>query len=183
MPCTFENTFIDGLLIVTPRVYPDERGYFLESYKAGEFAAAGIREAFVQDNHSRSVRRVLRGLHFQKAPHAQAKLVRVTRGLVWDVAVDLRRGSPTFGRWLGTELGEENRRMLFIPRGFAHGFVTLSEGAELLYKCSAEYDKDSDGGVRWDDPDLAIGWPISDVKLSGKDASLPLLRDIAGGLS
>ena len=183
MPCTFENTFIDGLVIVTPRVFPDERGFFLESYKASEFAAAGVHEAFVQDNHSRSVRGVLRGLHFQKAPHAQAKLVRVTHGLVWDVAVDLRRDSPTFGRWLGMELGEENRRMLFIPKGFAHGFVTLSESAELLYKCSAEYDKDSDGGVRWDDPDLAIQWPLSDVQLSGKDKALPLLRDLPGGLS
>lgn len=183
MPCTFEKTFIDGLFIITPRVFPDERGFFLESYKAGEFAAAGIRDAFVQDNHSRSVRGVLRGLHFQRPPHAQAKLVRVTHGLVWDVAVDLRRGSPTFGRWLGIELGEENRKMLYIPRGFAHGFVTLSDGAELLYKCGAEYDKDSDGGVRWDDPDLAIDWPLPDVKLSDKDAALPRLKDIIGGLA
>ncbi|PKL25843.1 MAG: dTDP-4-dehydrorhamnose 3,5-epimerase [Spirochaetae bacterium HGW-Spirochaetae-3] len=183
MPFIFEKTFIDGLLIITPRLFTDERGFFLESYKSSEFAAAGIREAFVQDNHSRSIRGVLRGLHFQKAPYAQAKLVRVTRGLVWDVAVDLRHGSPTFGRWLGVELGEENRKMLFLPRGFAHGFVALSEGAELIYKCSAEYDKDSDGGVRWDDPDLGIEWPLSAVKLSEKDAALPFLRDIAGELS
>ena len=168
---------------MTPRLFPDERGFFLESYKAGEFAAAGIREDFVQDNHSRSARSVLRGLHFQRPPHAQAKLVRVTRGSVWDVAVDLRRGSATFGRWFGLELSEENRTMLYIPQGFAHGFVSLTDGAELLYKCGAEYDKDSDGGVRWDDPELAIEWPLSDVKLSGKDAALPLLKDIAGGLS
>jgi dTDP-4-dehydrorhamnose 3,5-epimerase len=183
MPCTFEKTFIDGLLIVTPRVFPDERGFFLESYKASEFAAAGIREVFVQDNHSRSSRGVLRGLHFQKAPHAQAKLVRVTRGLVWDVAVDLRRGSPTYGKWLGLELGEDNRKMLYIPRGFAHGFVSLTDDAELQYKCSAEYNKDSDGGVRWDDPELAITWPLPEVTFSEKDAALPLLRDIAGGLA
>jgi len=180
MPFTFEQTPIDGLLIVRPRIFPDDRGFFMESYKASEFAAAGIHEVFVQDNHSRSGRGVLRGLHFQRAPHAQAKLVRVTSGLVWDVAVDLRAGSATYGRWFGLELSAENHTMLFLPRGFAHGFVTLSDVAELLYKCGTEYHKESDGGVRWNDPDLAITWPLDDVLLSDKDAALPWLRDLSG---
>lgn len=180
MPFTFEQTPIDGLLIIRPRMFPDDRGFFMESYKASDFAAAGIHEDFVQDNHSRSSRGVLRGLHFQRAPHAQAKLVRVTSGLVWDVAVDLREGSATYGRWFGLELSAENRAMLFLPRGFAHGFVSLADGTELLYKCGTEYHKESDGGVRWDDPDLAIVWPVDDVHLSAKDAALPWLKDLPG---
>lgn len=180
MPFTFEQTPIDGLLIIRPRMFPDDRGFFMESFKASDFAAAGIHEVFVQDNHSRSSRGVLRGLHFQRAPHAQAKLVRVTSGLVWDVAVDLREGSATYGRWFGLELSAENRTMLFLPRGFAHGFVSLADGTELLYKCGTEYHKESDGGVRWDDPELAIVWPIDDVHLSDKDAALPRLKDLPG---
>lgn len=181
MPFTFEPTAIEGLLIIRPRMFPDDRGSFMETYKASEFAAAGIHEVFVQDNHSRSRRGVLRGLHFQREPHAQAKLVRVTSGLVWDVAVDLRAGSTTYGRWFGLELSAENHTMLFLPPGFAHGFVALSDQAELLYKCGAEYHKESDGGVRWNDPDLAIGWPIDDVILSDKDAALPWLKDLHRG--
>ncbi|HUW69814.1 MAG TPA: dTDP-4-dehydrorhamnose 3,5-epimerase [bacterium] len=177
MPFSFEKTPLEGVLIVRPRVFDDDRGFFFESYKASEFRAAGIDQAFVQDNHSRSDRGVLRGLHMQLPPHAQAKLVRVTRGSVWDIAVDMRKGSPTFGRWFGLELGEANRAMLFIPRGFAHGFVTLSEQAELQYKCDAEYDKASELGIRWDDPDLAIDWPLADVHISGKDAALPFLKE------
>lgn len=180
MPFTFEQTPIDGLLIVRPRIFPDDRGFFMESYKASEFAAAGIHEVFVQDNHSRSKRGVLRGLHFQRAPHAQAKLVRVTSGLVWDVAVDMRADSATYGRWFGLELSAENHTMLYLPRGFAHGFVALSDVAELLYKCGTEYHNESDGGVRWNDPDLAITWPLDDVLLSGKDAALPWLKDLSG---
>lgn len=177
MPCSFEKTPLEGLLIVRPRVFDDDRGFFFESYKASEFAAAGIGQVFVQDNHSRSERGVLRGLHMQLPPHAQAKLVRVTRGSVWDVAVDLRKSSPTFCRWFGIELSEANRTMLFIPKGFAHGFVTLSEQAELQYKCDAEYHKPSEHGVRWDDPELAIAWPCTDVHVSEKDAALPSLHD------
>lgn len=176
MPFSFEKTPLEGVLIARPRVFDDDRGFFFESYKASEFRAAGIAQAFVQDNHSRSDRGVLRGLHMQRPPHAQAKLVRVTRGSVWDVAVDMRKGSPTFGRWFGLELSETNRTMLFIPRGLAHGFVTLSEQAELQYKCDAEYDKASELGIRWDDPDLAIDWPLADVHVSEKDAALPFLR-------
>jgi dTDP-4-dehydrorhamnose 3,5-epimerase len=178
MPFSFEKTPLEGVLIVRPRVFDDDRGFFFESYKASEFRAAGIDQAFVQDNHSRSDRGVLRGLHMQLPPHAQAKLVRVTRGSVWDVAVDMRKGSATFGRWFGLELSETNRTMLFIPRGFAHGFVTLSEQAELQYKCDAEYDKASELGVRWDDPDLAIDWPLADVHVSAKDAALPFLKEV-----
>jgi dTDP-4-dehydrorhamnose 3,5-epimerase len=180
MPFTFEKTFIEGLLVVTPEVFTDDRGHFLECYKADEFAAAGISDAFVQDNHSRSGRRVLRGLHCQAAPHSQSKLVRVTSGLVWDVAVDLRKGSPTFGRWFGLELGAENLRMLYIPQGFANGFLALTEGAEVQYKCGSRYRPESERGIRWDDPDLAIDWPLRDVVLSGKDAALPFFRDIVG---
>lgn len=179
MPFSFEKTPLEGVQIIRPRVFDDDRGFFFESYKASEFRAAGIDQAYVQDNHSRSDRGVLRGLHLQLPPHAQAKLVRVTRGSVWDVAVDVRKGSPTFGRWFGLELSETNRTMLFIPRGFAHGFVTLSEQAELQYKCDAEYDKASELGVRWDDPDLAIDWPLTDVHVSAKDAALPFLKHAA----
>jgi len=150
----------------------------METYKESEFAAAGIREHFVQDNHSRSKRGVLRGLHFQKPPHEQGKLVRVLAGRAWDVAVDLRPESKTYKKWFGIELSSENKKMLYIPAGFAHGFVTLSDEAELVYKCTAEYDKASDGGVRWEDPELAIEWPIRDVIVSTKDAALPYLRKL-----
>jgi len=180
MPFIFEKTPLEGVLIARPSVLDDDRGCFFESYKASEFESAGIDQLFVQDNHSRSRRGVLRGLHLQLPPHAQARLVWVTRGSAWDVAVDLRYDSPTNGRWFGLELSEANRNMLFIPRGFAHGFVALTEQAELQYKCDAEYDKASEFGIRWNDPDLAITWPLDDVLLSDKDATLPWLKDLAG---
>jgi len=176
MPFRFTGAPLSGLLIVEPRVFDDERGFFMETYKESEFAAAGIREHFVQDNHSRSKRGVLRGLHFQRPPYAQARLVRVVAGRAWDVAVDLRPESKTYKKWFGVELSSDNKKMLYIPGGFAHGFVTLSDEAELVYKCTAEYDKASDGGVRWDDPELAIEWPMRDVIVSEKDAALPRLR-------
>ncbi len=179
MPFTFTETELEGLLVITPRVFEDERGYFMETYKESDFQKAGIRERFVQDNHSRSSRGTLRGLHFQRAPHAQAKLVRVTRGSLWDVAVDLRPVSKTYGRWVGTEISETNRKMIFIPVGFAHGFVALEDGTELQYKCSAEYNAQADGGVRWDDPELAIEWPLRDVLVSVKDAALPPLKELS----
>ncbi len=179
MPFSFSTTPLPGLLIVEPRCFDDERGFFMETYKESEFRAAGIAESFVQDNHSLSRRGVLRGLHFQSAPKAQGKLVRVLRGAVWDVAVDLRAGSPTYARWHAAELSAENRLLFYLPPGFAHGFLTLSAEAELAYKCTAEYDASSDGGLRWDDPELAIDWPLRDVTLSTKDAALPLLRDLA----
>ncbi len=173
MPFSFTETPIPGLLVVEPRAFPDERGFFMETFKASEFAAAGVTGPFVQDNHSASARGVLRGLHFQRAPHAQGKLVRVSAGRVWDVAVDLRSDSPTFGRWHGIELSAENRLMFWIPAGFAHGFVALEDGSELQYKCTAEYHGPSDGGIRWDSPALAIDWPLRDVLVSPKDAALP----------
>lgn len=178
MPCTFIRQELDGLVIVSPRIFPDDRGFFMETYKESEFGLNGIDVAFAQDNHSRSSKGTLRGLHFQRPPYAQAKLVRCTRGRLWDVAVDLRQSSPNYKHWHGVELSEENRVMFFIPAGFAHGFVALEDGTEIQYKCSAEYNAQSDGGIRWDDPDLAIDWPIKDVLVSAKDAALPHLKDI-----
>jgi dTDP-4-dehydrorhamnose 3,5-epimerase len=182
MPFTFRPGPIPGLVIAEPRVFRDERGFFTESYKESEFAAAGIDHRFVQDNLSRSAKGVLRGLHFQREPRSQGKLVRVTRGRAWDVAVDLRPDSATYREWFGLELSEENGTILFIPRGFAHGFLSLEEGTELQYKCTAEYDASSDGGLRWNDEDLAIAWPSIDVFVSPKDAALPRLREVEASL-
>jgi dTDP-4-dehydrorhamnose 3,5-epimerase len=176
MPASFTKLALDGLILVEPRAFPDDRGFFMETYKRSEYAANGIDAEFVQDNHSFSSRGVIRGLHYQLPPRAQGKLVRVPLGRGWDVAVDLRRGSPTFGKWIGVELSEENRRMLWIPAGFAHGFVALSDAAHLMYKCSAEYDKASEAGIRWDDPDLAIDWPLKAQAVSAKDEALPFLK-------
>jgi dTDP-4-dehydrorhamnose 3,5-epimerase len=171
----FEPLPLAGLLRIQPRIFEDARGSFLERYRRSAFEAAGIREAFVQDNHSVSSRGVLRGIHYQVPPRAQGKLVWVVRGAVWDVCVDLRRASPTFARWYGADLSAANGTMLYVPAGFGHGFVTLSESAEFLYKCTDEYDARAERGVRWDDPELAITWPLGDVTVSPKDASLPTL--------
>ena len=173
----FRKTRIPGLVVVKPEVRRDARGCASENYKYSEFSKAGIREVFVQENRSVSSKGVLRGLHFQRAPHAQAKLVRCGAGRVYDVAVDLRPGSRTFGRSYGLELTPENGLQLFIPAGFAHGFLALESGSEVLYKCSREYAPDFDAGVRWDDPDLAVKWPAKRPLLSEKDKGLPLLRD------
>ena len=180
MPFTFTKAPIEGLVIIEPRAFPDERGFFMESYKQSDFEKAGIFGPFVKDNLSRAKKDVLRGLHFQRAPYAQGKLVRVSRGRAWDVAVDLRAGSPSFGKYYALELSEENRRLFWIPEGFAHGFLALEEDTELQYKCTAEYHAASDGGVRWDDPDLAIAWPDIGMApiVSAKDAALPLLREL-----
>jgi len=171
----FFPTPIEGLIIFEPQVWEDHRGYFFESYNRRTFEAAGISADFVQDNQARSTYGVLRGLHFQKPPFEQAKLVRVTEGAVFDVAVDLRPDSPTRGRWYGVELSAENKRQLFVPRGFAHGYVVLSPVAEFCYKCDNFYAKDHDGGIRFDDPTLQIEWPINlqDAVLSEKDLALP----------
>ena len=179
MPFQIRTTPIDGLLVIEPKVFADERGFFMESFKASNFAAFGITQDFVQDNHSKSRKGVIRGLHFQRAPYAQGKLVRVTRGRAWDVAVDLRKGSPTFGTWCAVELSADNHLLFWIPEGFAHGFLALEDDTELLYKCTAEYNPTSDGGVRWNDPDIGVGWPQIGVSplLSSKDAVLPLLKD------
>jgi dTDP-4-dehydrorhamnose 3,5-epimerase len=177
MPALFSAGPLAGLVIVQPKIFPDGRGSFFETYKRSEYVANGIVEDFVQDNHSVSSRGVLRGLHFQRDPHAQGKLVRVVVGAVWDVAVDLRPSSPTYGHWHGLELSAENRVQFYVPAGFAHGFVTLSETAEFVYKCTAEYDKASESGIRWDDPSLAIAWPhAGDLSISEKDKALPWLE-------
>lgn len=164
----FENTPIEGLVILHPQVFEDERGWFFESYNADKFAAFGISTAFMQDNHSRSSRGTLRGLHFQTMP-GQAKLIRCTRGNIWDVAVDIRLGSPTLGLWHAVELSEENRKQVFMPVGFAHGFCVLSEFAEVQYKCSSVYHGPTEAGIAWDDPDLNVKWPVSQPLLSKRD--------------
>ena len=164
-------------MLVEPKVLRDGRGFFMETYKHSDFQAAGIKEHFVQDNHSRSAKHVLRGLHYQKGPAGQGKLVRCSRGKIFDVAVDIRKGSPTFRRWAGMELSEENSLMLYIPPGFAHGFVVLSDGAEIIYKCTAEYSPEDERGIIWNDPDIKIAWPVKEPVLSGKDGENPPLRD------
>jgi dTDP-4-dehydrorhamnose 3,5-epimerase len=174
-----EETPLRDLVLVTPTVYPDDRGFFLESYNAAAFAiVAGLNVAFVQDNHSRSSKGVLRGLHYQLHPMAQGKLVRIVRGSVLDVAVDIRKSSPTFGEWFAVELTEDNHKQLWVPPGFAHGFLTLSDHADLLYKVTEGYSPEHDRGIRWDDPDIGIDWPDVGVDpiLSQKDAEAPFLR-------
>ncbi|MGL4524092.1 MAG: dTDP-4-dehydrorhamnose 3,5-epimerase [Spirochaetia bacterium] len=172
------QTPIEGLLILQPQLHKDERGYFFESYQQERFIQAGITGSFVQDNESLSSYGTIRGLHFQTGIWAQAKLVRVIQGAVYDVAVDLRPKSPTFGQSFGLELTQENHTMLYIPRGFAHGFATLSDQAVFFYKCDNFYHRESDGGVFYDDPQLKINWPISQEKrlVSQKDLGLPLLQ-------
>jgi dTDP-4-dehydrorhamnose 3,5-epimerase len=169
-------TELPGVLLVEPRVFGDARGFFFETFHAERYAAAGIPGPFVQDNLSRSGRGTLRGLHFQE-PRAQGKLVQVLQGAVWDVAVDVRKGSPHFGRWVGMELSEENRRQLWIPPGFAHGFCVLSDSADFLYKCTEFYAPEVERAVRWDDPALGIHWPVAEPVLSAKDSAAPLLAD------
>ncbi len=169
----FKKTAIDGVYLITPRVFTDERGFFLERYNKQLFAENGIDVDFVQDNHSQSQKNVLRGLHFQSPPKAQDKLVWVTRGSVYDVVVDIRKDSSTYGTWVGYELSEENKQMLFVPKGCAHGFVTLSDRADLQYKVSDTYSPEHDGGIIWNDPTLAIDWHVAKPLLSEKDAALP----------
>jgi dTDP-4-dehydrorhamnose 3,5-epimerase len=177
MKFIFKKTPIAGLIVVKPEVGSDERGTFSENYKVSEFRKAGIKEVFVQENRSVSRKGVLRGLHYQVAPHAQAKLVRCGRGRIFEVAVDLRKGSKTFGKNFTLELSEANGLMLYLPAGFAHGFYILTDGAEVMYKCSKEYAPAHDAGVRWNDPDLKIKWPVKKPKLSPKDRTLPFLAD------
>ena len=168
---------LPGCLVLEPQVFGDERGFFYESFNHDKLAAHGLQPAFVQGNVSSSTRGVLRGLHYQW-PKPQGKLVSVLEGEVWDVAVDIRRGSPTFGRWTAVVLSAENKRHFWIPEGFAHGFVTLSERALFTYLCTATYDRTADAGIRWDDPALAIDWPVSAPLLSDKDARAPLLGEV-----
>ncbi|MCR5885722.1 dTDP-4-dehydrorhamnose 3,5-epimerase [Rhizobacter sp. J219] len=171
------TTAIEGVLILEPKVFGDERGFFLESFNQKAFDdAVGRHIDFVQDNQSRSARGVLRGLHFQKPPHEQGKLVRVTHGSVFDVAVDIRPGSATYGRWVGVELSASNHRQLWIPPGLAHGFLVTSDSADFLYKTTGYYAPSSEGAIRWNDPTLGIDWPLDgvDAVLSPKDAVAPL---------
>ena len=179
MPFEFKKMEIEDVILVTPKVFGDARGFFMEGYKKSEFQKNGIDVEFNQDNHSKSTKGVLRGLHYQAKPHAQAKLVRCPRGKILDVAVDLRENSPTFKKWVSAVLSEENKQMLFIPEGFAHGFVVLSDEAELLYKASNEFDLPSDRGVRWNDPEIGVEWGIDfEPLVSDKDNNQPYLKDI-----
>ncbi|MBC2582924.1 dTDP-4-dehydrorhamnose 3,5-epimerase [Clostridium sp. DJ247] len=176
----FNKTKIDGVYIIEPKIFGDNRGYFMETYNKEQFDKAGFNITFVQDNESKSSKGVLRGLHFQKK-HSQGKLVRVTKGEVFDVAVDLRTGSPTYGKWEGVILSEENKKQFYIPEGFAHGFLVLSEEAVFNYKCTDFYSPEYDGGVMWNDPDINIKWPldgIDNILLSEKDKGHPNLKDL-----
>jgi dTDP-4-dehydrorhamnose 3,5-epimerase len=171
------QTSLPGVLLIEPKVFGDDRGFFMETYRLDEFRSLGIWDsAFVQDNHSRSARGVLRGLHYQE-PNAQGKLVRCTRGAIFDVAVDIRRGSPTFSQWFGIELSDANKRMLWVPPGFAHGFRALEEGSDLVYKCTTLYDPTADRAILWNDPEIGIEWPIGEPVLSEKDAKAPRLAE------
>lgn len=176
MPFTFKPLTIPDVILVEPKVFPDDRGFFCESFKASDFEKANLPAHFVQDNFSFSKKDVIRGLHYQKNPRAQGKLVSVLKGGVWDVAVDIRRESSNFLKWAAVELNDRNHAMLYIPPGFAHGFISLTEDVHLLYKCTNEYDPQADAGIRWNDPDIAIPWPVCNPIVSAKDAVLPLLR-------
>lgn len=170
------KTHLPGVIVFEPKVFGDTRGFFLETYREDVLQEAGITAHFVQDNHSRSKRGVLRGLHYQMT-QPQGKLVRVTSGAVFDVAVDIRQGSPTFGQWYGAQLDEESMRTMYIPHGYAHGFVVLSDVADFLYKCTDYYHPQSEQSIAWNDPDIGIDWPISDVSLSEKDKTNVQLKD------
>jgi len=177
MPFTFKKLEIPEVILVEPKVFEDDRGFFMETYRMPDFVASGIKESFVQDNFSRSRRGVLRGLHYQRPPFTQGKLVRVVRGEILDVAVDIRRGSPTYGKWVSTILSEENRNMLYAPEGFAHGFCTLSEIAEVAYKSTGIYSPLAEAGIIYNDADLNIDWPIKEPILSSKDKKWSTLRE------
>lgn len=174
----FTTNQFPGVVIIEPKLFRDERGYFCETYKKSVFKDGGIGDDFVQDNYSFSTFGVIRGLHFQVPPKAQAKLVRCVKGEIYDCIVDLRKSSPTFGQHFGIKLSQENGLMLYVPVGFAHGFVTLSQAAEVLYKTSDEYDPQSEFGLRFDDPALAIDWQVSDPVVSEKDKILPLFKEL-----
>jgi len=177
MPFKFKKLEISDLIIIEPYVFHDDRGFFMESYKYSDFASYGIDINFVQDNHSCSKKGVIRGLHYQNPPKAQGKLIRVIAGEIFDVAVDIRKGSPTYGKWWGVILSAENKKMFYIPSGFAHGFCVLSDMAEVLYKTTEEYAPEHEAGIVWNDPDINIDWPIKNPIVSPKDAALPRLKD------
>ena len=177
MPFKFTRLEIPEVILIEPLIFEDKRGVFMEFYKYSDFAQAGLKEYFLQDNYSKSTKNVLRGLHYQKHPKAQGKLVRCLKGRIFDVSVDIRLGSPTYGKWLGNELSEDKNLMLYIPATFAHGFVVMSDYAEVLYKCTEEYSPENERGIIWNDPDIGIKWPVERPILSEKDMNLPLLKN------
>lgn len=176
MSISYEETTLPGVVLYKPRVFRDDRGFFMETFHASRYREAGLTQEFVQDNYSHSCRGTLRGLHYQLG-HAQGKLVSVIWGTIFDVAVDIRRGSPTFGQWVGQTLSDENRYQLYIPKGFAHGFCVISEKADVMYKCTDVYSPADEHGVRWNDPDIGIRWPDVNPILSAKDGELPFLQE------
>ena len=176
MRFTFKNLQIPGLVLIEPHAFEDERGFFMETYHRKDFEKAGIPQVFVQDNHSRSKKNVLRGLHYQIEPMAQGKLVRCVRGTILDIAVDIRKQSPTFGKWVGTNLSGENKLVLWVPRGFAHGYLALEGNTEVLYKTDEFYSPEHERGIIWSDPDIAIKWPVETPIVSKKDAKFPTLK-------
>lgn len=176
MPFEFKKLSIPGLILVEPLVFHDERGFFMETYKYSDFAQAGITERFVQDNHSRTVKGVLRGLHYQNVPAAQGTLVSVIRGKVFDVAVDIRVGSPTYGKWISEIISADSKLMIYIPPGCAHGFYAMSDEVELLYKMTEEYSPENESGIRWDDEEIGIGWPDRSPLLNARDRMWPTLK-------
>lgn len=178
MPFDFKRLAIPDVLLITPSLRSDSRGFFMETYKRSDFERAGIAETFVQENHSSSGRGVLRGLHFQRPPQAQSKLVRVVAGRIFDVAVDLRTGSPGRNAWVGVELSADDKTLLYIPDWCAHGFCVLSERAEVIYHTSTEYSPEHESGIRWNDPTLGITWPIADPILADRDRNWPLLAGV-----
>lgn len=177
MPFEFERMDIPDIILVKPKVFGDDRGFFMETFKRSDFDKYGINLDFVQDNHSKSEGGVVRGLHYQLNPKAQGKLVRVSRGKLIDVVVDIRKGSPFYGKWLSVELSEENKHMLWVPPGFAHGVCILEDDTDLLYKATGEYSLEHDRGILWNDPEIGVDWPIDDPSLSEKDMKQPLLKD------
>lgn len=177
MPFQFQRLRLPGLLVIEAQRFGDDRGFFAETYKLSDFVANGIAQPFVQDNYSHSSQGIIRGLHYQKQPRAQGKLIMVISGTIYDVAVDIRAGSATYGQWEGLELSGDRLRMLYVPVGFAHGFCVLSQTADVLYKVTEQYDPDLDRGILWNDPEIGIEWPITEPILSPKDTDLPLLRN------
>ena len=177
MPFKFTKLGINDLILIEPVVFEDERGYFMEIYKESDFFVNGITYSFCQDNYSFSKKNVLRGLHYQLNPKAQGKLIRVVNGAIWDVVVDLRRSSESFLKWIAMELTFDNRKMLYIPPGCAHGFIALSKDVHLIYKCTKEYDQSLDAGIIWNDPDIKIQWPVKDPIVSEKDKKLPYFKE------
>jgi len=177
MPFSFKRLDIPDVILIDAKSFPDERGFFMETFKESSFSENGINTIFVQDNHSHSIKGVLRGLHYQKHPKAQAKLVTTIKGEIFDVAVDIRKNSPTYGKWVSAILSDENHKLLYVPEGFAHGFCVLSDKADVIYKVNKEYSPENDRGILWNDPEVNVNWPINNPIISKKDLEQPLLKN------